>query len=215
MKSRNNQNQQIFNVNNYGKGKDKERENREEHYPHSYNRVAHRQRIRNDKGFPTFEGGGRETKTSIMSTSVNIFRNTISSSSSGGGKEEQTKSVTITENGTTTVTPDYGKVLSSVEVNTEVSPIGKAVWYLGEHDVMWNEKQGELQPNDKVAYSFDSDELWLISVTSDGETPREDKTNVIFSSETKINNEFRVDFRAEINNNVYDSYVDVHSSAPR
>lgn len=98
---------------------------------------------------------------------------------------------------------------------TVVSAVGKAVYYLGEHDVLWNEKQGELQPNDKVAYSFDSDESWLISVTSDGETPREDKTNVIFSSETKINNEFRVDFRAEINNNVYDSYIDVSSSAPQ
>ena len=150
-----------------------------------------------------------------MSTSVNIFRNTHFSSSSGGGKEEQTKFVTITDNGTTTITPDGGKTLASVEVNTEVSPIGKAVYYLGELDVQWIEKQGELQPNDKVAYSFDSDKSWLISVTSDGETPREDKTNVIFSSETTINNEFRVDFRAEINNNVYDSYVDVRSSAPR
>lgn len=38
-----------------------------------------------------------------------------------GGGEEQTKSVTITENGTTTVTPDSGKVLSSVSITTNVS----------------------------------------------------------------------------------------------
>lgn len=123
-----------------------------------------------------------------MSTSVNIFRSSGSSSSSGGGGGGG---------------------------GTVVSAVGKAVYYLGQLDVQWIEKQGELQPNDKVAYSFDSDESWLIAVTSDGETPREDKTNVIFSSETTINNEFRVDFRAEINNNVYDSYVDVRSSAPR
>ena len=43
-----------------------------------------------------------------MGTSVNIFRNTISSSSSGG-KEEQTKYVTITENGQSIITPDPGE----------------------------------------------------------------------------------------------------------
>lgn len=37
------------------------------------------------------------------------------------GKEEQTKSITITSNGTTTITPDSGKVLSSVEVTTNIS----------------------------------------------------------------------------------------------
>ena len=35
-------------------------------------------------------------------------------------KTEQTKSTTITENGTTTITPDSGKVLSSVSVTTNV-----------------------------------------------------------------------------------------------
>lgn len=35
-------------------------------------------------------------------------------------KPEQTKSTTITENGTTTVTPDSGKVLSSVSITTNV-----------------------------------------------------------------------------------------------
>jgi len=37
-----------------------------------------------------------------------------------GPKPEQTKSVTIIENGTTTVEPDEGKVLTSVEINTEI-----------------------------------------------------------------------------------------------
>lgn len=35
-------------------------------------------------------------------------------------KAEQTKSVTVTANGTTTVTPDSGKVLSKVTVTTNV-----------------------------------------------------------------------------------------------
>ena len=37
------------------------------------------------------------------------------------GKEEQTKSITITSNGVTTITPDEGKVLSSVKVIAIVS----------------------------------------------------------------------------------------------
>lgn len=36
-------------------------------------------------------------------------------------KPEQTKSVTITTNGTTTITPDSGKVLSSVSVTTNIT----------------------------------------------------------------------------------------------
>lgn len=36
-------------------------------------------------------------------------------------KTEQTKSVTITSNGTTTITPDSGKVLSSVSVTTNIT----------------------------------------------------------------------------------------------
>ena len=48
----------------------------------------------------------------------------------GGGKVEQTKSVTITENGTTTVTPDVGKTLSSVNITTNVSGGGsETMWY--------------------------------------------------------------------------------------
>lgn len=40
-------------------------------------------------------------------------------------KEEQSKSITITENGSTTVSPDDGKVLSSVEIITNVASSGK------------------------------------------------------------------------------------------
>lgn len=36
------------------------------------------------------------------------------------GKEEQSKSITITSNGTTTIIPDEGKVLNSVSINTKV-----------------------------------------------------------------------------------------------
>ena len=41
-----------------------------------------------------------------------------------GTKPEQTKSVTITSNGTTTVVPDEGKTLSSVSVTTNVPASG-------------------------------------------------------------------------------------------
>ena len=43
----------------------------------------------------------------------------------GSGKEEQEKTVTITENGTTEVTPDEGKTLSKVTVETNVAGSGE------------------------------------------------------------------------------------------
>ena len=49
---------------------------------------------------------------------ANTFDTEIESIS--GGKEEQSKSVTITQNGTQTVTPDENKTLSSVEITTNV-----------------------------------------------------------------------------------------------
>lgn len=47
--------------------------------------------------------------------------NAVLSSSGGGSKEEQEKNVTITENGTTEVTPDSGKTLSKVTITTNVT----------------------------------------------------------------------------------------------
>ena len=49
---------------------------------------------------------------------ANTFDTEIESIS--GGKEEQSKSVTITQNGSSTVTPDAGKVLSSVEIGVNI-----------------------------------------------------------------------------------------------
>lgn len=47
--------------------------------------------------------------------------NAVLSSSGGTEKEEQEKSVTITENGTTEITPDSGKTLSKVMITTNVT----------------------------------------------------------------------------------------------
>lgn len=44
----------------------------------------------------------------------------VSGGGGGSAKPEQTKTVNVTENGTQTVTPDTGKVLSSVTINTNV-----------------------------------------------------------------------------------------------
>lgn len=50
--------------------------------------------------------------------------NAVLSSSGGTEKEEQEKSVTITENGTTEITPDSGKTLSKVTITTNVTSGG-------------------------------------------------------------------------------------------
>lgn len=62
------------------------------------------------------EKNGAETKykTSEMGNAVRAIQ------SGGISKEEQTKSLDVTENGTYTVTPDDGKVLSSATVNVDV-----------------------------------------------------------------------------------------------
>lgn len=116
-----------------------------------------------------------------MSTNVNIFRNTHSSSSSGGGKEEQTKSVTITENGTTTITPDEGKTLSRVNVNTAVTAqaVGKGVFYRingGE----WTVIEGVVDV-DFMDFHVSNDSNKEVCVTTDGQEPIiSGFTNILF-----------------------------------
>lgn len=64
------------------------------------------------------EAIGGKSAGSMAEALENIVQGDIPS---GGGKPEQTKSVTITENGTTTVTPDAGKTLSSVGITVNVA----------------------------------------------------------------------------------------------
>lgn len=156
-----------------------------------------------------------------MGTSVNIFRNTHSASSSGGGKEEQTKDVIITENGTTTITPDEGKTLSSVTVNTEVegggqtivSAVGKAVY---EYDYMMDNGQWQwhqIQPVDIDGgikyFSLENNQEHGIAVTVDGNAPQEDNTNVLLSLDTNIGDILHgLIFRIEIEGEVFWAVID-------
>ena len=154
-----------------------------------------------------------------MSTSVNIFRNTISSSSSGGGKEEQTKSVTITENGTTTITPDEGKTLSSVEVNTEVSggtvvsAVGKSVYLYIDPLQEWDENSGNYH-DDLWDFQFSNDEYRLIAVTTDGNIPRQDRQNVLFLVSTNDDEGCEVLFRLEREQEIFNARIYVHPAEP-
>lgn len=52
------------------------------------------------------------------------IKTALESKAAGSGKEEQEKSIDITENGTTEVTPDKGMALSKVTVNVEVENSG-------------------------------------------------------------------------------------------
>jgi hypothetical protein len=96
-------------------------------------------------------------------------------------KEEQTKSVTITSNGVTTITPDAGKTLSSVSVNTSVSggglSPGNAVYFkaTGTEDwvsvsVTWSTDHYEATPATQPRF--------IVAVTSDGNEPNVDLSNV-------------------------------------
>ena len=154
-----------------------------------------------------------------MSTSVNIFRNTISSSSSGGGKEEQTKSVTITENGTTTITPDEGKTLASVTVNTEVSggtvvsAVGKSVYFKSIDYQNWTIAGGNLSYDNCMIYGFSIVDNLVIAVTTDGNEPQVDLSNVLFGTED-INSELEIVFKIEVNGVVYKAVLSIFNPIP-
>lgn len=97
-------------------------------------------------------------------------------------KESQSKSVTINSNGLTTITPDSGKTLDSVNVTTLVSGnpiVGNSVWFLASGGstfsqitgITWNsngyfEKTVDNMPGDGVF------------VTIDGNQPNADLSNV-------------------------------------
>lgn len=66
-------------------------------------------------GSQTITTNGTYDVTNNVSVIVNV----------DAAKPEQTKSITITENGTTTVTPDDGKVLTSVTITTNVPSGGE------------------------------------------------------------------------------------------
>lgn len=101
-------------------------------------------------------------------------------------KEEQTKSVTITANGTTTVTPDAGKTLSGVTIATTVAggggapTAGTAVWYWQNGQpapvqvtgISWNSSNGYFE---KTINNSPND---IVMVTVDGNPPAADLSNI-------------------------------------
>lgn len=151
-----------------------------------------------------------------MGTSVNIFRNTHSSSSSGGGKEEQTKSVTITENGTTTITPDEGKTLSSVNVNTSVLPVAKGLY--------WKESEyPEYEWEDEIFYNsggdwncqINNDSDKLIVVTTDGNEPDDNGSNILMSMSVEAGSTATIKMRFEINEEIVNAEIRILTIIPK
>lgn len=112
-------------------------------------------------------------------------------------KEEQTKTVSVTQNGQTTVTPDSGKTLSSVTINTSVSgggvPVGNAVWYWQNGQsapvqvtgISWNSSTGYFE---KTINNNVND---IVMVTNDGNPPAQDLSNIcIFYQCVRISGSF-------------------------
>lgn len=152
-----------------------------------------------------------------MSTSVNIFRNTISSSSSGGGKEEQTKSVTITENGTTTITPDEGKTLASVTVNTAVSSsggsVGRGVYYdtLRTYPRDWHKVEPFISGT-HATFTIPNNMDIVVVVSTDGLEPNiYDYSNFLLSLDNVLNLEYGVGFLYEQDGIMYTAEIFVET----
>ena len=154
-----------------------------------------------------------------MSTHYNIAKHSgvrTSSGGGGGGKEEQTKSVTITENGTTTITPDEGKTLASVTVNTEVSggtvvsAVGKSVYFKSIDYQNWTIAGGNLSYDNWMIYGFSIVDNLVIAVTTDGNEPQVDLSNVLFGTEDNINSELEIVFKIEVNGVVYKAILSIY-----
>ena len=158
-----------------------------------------------------------------MSTHYNIAKHSgvrTSSGGGGGGKEEQTKSVTITENGTTTITPDVGKTLASVTVNTEVrgaGSFGRGVYYYylsaGEN-IEWHKCEGVLVDEDTYSFEIPTDPAVYVEVTTDGNEPDGYDGNFFcgFSVDTPIN--FRVEFDYEHDGEVFYGNIRLYIPEP-
>ena len=138
-----------------------------------------------------------------MSTHYNIAKHSGVRTSSGGGKEEQAKSVTITENGTTTITPDEGKTLSSVTVNTAVSSsggaVGRGVYYdtLRTYPRDWHKVEPFISGTHATFRIQNNADIGVV-VSTDGLEPNVyDYSNFLLSLDNVLNLEYGVGFLYE------------------
>lgn len=95
----------------------------------------------------------------------------------------QTKTETITQNGQTTITADNGKLMSEVTINTEVSGGGGVqpatkVYYKTNGTGSW--VQGSVSwSTDHYTCSPNTSQGFLVGLTSDGNEPQADLSNVV------------------------------------
>ena len=92
----------------------------------------------------------------------------------------QTKSVNISQNGTTTISPDSGKLLSEVEVNVDVQGgvgVGKAVYYRNNSSQPWSAVTVTWSTDHYVA-TPSTTQGFTVAVTDDGNEPAADLSNV-------------------------------------
>ena len=92
----------------------------------------------------------------------------------------QTKSVNISQNGTTTISPDSGKLLSEVEVNVDVQGgvgVGKAVYHRSNSSSPWSAVTVTWSTDHYVA-TPSTTQGFTVAVTDDGNEPAADLSNV-------------------------------------
>ena len=123
-----------------------------------------------------------------MSTSVNIFRSSGSSSSSGGGGGGQ----------------------------TIVSAVGKSVYFKSIDFQNWTIANANLSYDNWMVYDFSIVDNLVIAVTTDGNEPQVDLSNVLFGTED-INSEFGIVgivFKIEVNGVVYKAVLNIFNEDP-
>lgn len=93
----------------------------------------------------------------------------------------QSKSISISQNGTITITPDDGKLLSEVEVNVDVQgggDVGNAVYYRNNQSNPWISVAVTWSTDHYVATPATSPGF-SVAITKDGNEPAADLSNIV------------------------------------
>lgn len=86
--------------------------------------------------------------------------------------------------------------------------VGKSVYFTTDYQ-NWTIVNGYLSQYNWMEYNLGIVENMGIAVTTDGNEPQEDLSNVLFGSGDEINSEIRIVFKIEVNGVVYNASLNI------
>lgn len=91
---------------------------------------------------------------------------------------------------------------------TVVSAVGKSVYFQSINYPNWTIANGNLDYDNWMIYGFSIVDDLVVAVTTDGNEPQEDLSNVLFASEN-IHSEIDIYFKIEVNGVVYKAILSI------